>query len=117
MPSSKARSTTATACDRGTPPPNVSQDPSAISETVRSLAPSRRYSTIRLEPEAAVDRRQLVGREVEPFEGAEVLLELLDAARADDGGGDPGVAQRPRQRHLGERLATFARDDVEQLHL
>src|SRR5271155_1425449 len=43
MPSSKARSTQATARSRATPTPNVSQEPNEISETLRSLEPSLRY--------------------------------------------------------------------------
>src|SRR5262249_34595842 len=52
-----------------------------------------------------VDPRQLLVAEVEPLEGAEVLFELRDAARADERRGDPWVAARPRERHLGQRLA------------
>jgi hypothetical protein len=36
-----------------------------------------------------------------------VLFELLDAARADDGRRHPGVPERRGERHLGKGLATL----------
>ena len=42
--------------------------------------------------------------EVEAVDRADVLLELGDAACADERRGDARVAQRPGERHLGERL-------------
>ena len=53
----------------------------------------------------AVDLGELVVGEVEVVERGEVLLELLDAARADQRRGHARVAQRPGERQLGERLA------------
>ena len=54
----------------------------------------------------AVDLRQLVVAEVESLERPQVRVELLDARGTDERGGHPGVAQRPRERHRGQRLAT-----------
>ena len=59
-----------------------------------------------------VDLGQLLGREVQPVERRDVLLELRDAARADDQRGHPLVAQRPGEGHLRERLAPALRDAV-----
>ncbi len=42
----------------------------------------------------------------------EVVVELLDAAGTDQHRGDPLVAQHPRQRELGQRLAARLRDLV-----
>src|SRR5689334_669798 len=41
IPTSKAFATHPSACSRPTPPPYVIHDPSEISETIRSLEPSR----------------------------------------------------------------------------
>src|SRR6478609_1096284 len=60
-----------------------------------------------------VDLGELVRGELEPVERRDVLLELLDAARPDQRGGDPRVAQRPRQRELGERLSPAPGDLVQ----
>ena len=46
-------------------------------------------------------------------ERADVVLELRDAAGADQGRGHARVAQRPRQRELGQRLPAALRDLVE----
>ncbi len=43
IPRSKARLTQASARSRATPTPNVSHDPSEISDTLKSLEPSLRY--------------------------------------------------------------------------
>ena len=43
----------------------------------------------------------------------QVLLQLGDAAGADQGGGHPGVAQGPRDRHLRQRLPALGRDLVQ----
>ena len=53
----------------------------------------------------AVDLLELVGGEVELVERRDVRLQLLDAARADQRGGDARVAQDPGDRQLRERLA------------
>src|SRR5581483_12467180 len=58
----------------------------------------------------AVDLGQLVRRELEPVQGAEILVQLLHAADPDDRSRHPRVAERPRERHLRERLAALARD-------
>src|SRR5581483_11581719 len=42
--------------------------------------------------------------------GAEILVQLLHAADPDDRSRHPRVAERPRERHLRERLAALARD-------
>src|SRR5207237_665463 len=65
----------------------------------------------------AVDLRELVGGEVEPLERADVLLELLDAARPDESRGDALVAEHPRERHLGERLSAPRRDVAQRADL
>ena len=56
---------------------------------------------------------QLVVGEGEAVERCEVLLELGDARGADEGRGDAGVAERPGERHLGERLAAGFGDLVQ----
>ena len=56
---------------------------------------------------------QLVGAEVQAVQRAQVVVELRDAARADQHRGDPAVAQRPGQRHLGQRLAAVGGQLVE----
>ena len=48
---------------------------------------------------------ELVDGEGEVVQGGEVGLQLGDAARSDDEGGHPRVAERPRQGELGEALA------------
>src|SRR5688572_32337955 len=53
----------------------------------------------------AVDLGELLVREVEVVERRDVLLELRDAARADQGRRHAWIAERPGQRHLGEGLA------------
>ena len=65
----------------------------------------------------AVDLLELVGGEVERVERRDVLLQLLDAARADQRGGHPRVAQHPGERQLGERLAAARGDLVQRAHL
>ena len=47
----------------------------------------------------------------------QILLQLGHAARADQHGGDAGIAQRPGQRHLRERLAPGTGDLIERAHL
>src|SRR5258706_14271127 len=61
----------------------------------------------------AVDLRQLGGREGEVVERLEVVVELGDRARPDQGRGDPRIAQRPGEGHLRQRLPTPARDLAE----
>lgn len=36
------------------------------------------------------------------FQGIEIPIQLADSAGTNDGGGDPGVAQYPRKRHLSQ---------------
>src|SRR5450759_2825960 len=64
----------------------------------------------------ALDLLELGGLEIEPLEGGDVLLELLHAARPDEGGGDPGITQDPCDGELGQRLPASARDLVERPH-
>src|SRR5205807_1047052 len=84
----------------------------------------RRSAVARPRPEVdvalggvAVDLGQLVRAEVESLDRRHVVLELGDAARADQRRGDAPVAQRPRERHLGEALAAAPGDLVERTHL
>src|SRR5689334_15971800 len=65
----------------------------------------------------AVDRGQLVVREVEVVERAEAVLELRHAAGADQGRRHARVAQRPRDRHLRERLPAALCHLVERAHV
>src|SRR5918993_2027746 len=60
-----------------------------------------------------VDLGELVVVEVEPLERAQAVVELLDAAGADEHGRDAVVAQRPGQRELRQRLAAPLRHLVE----
>src|SRR4051794_5333377 len=60
-----------------------------------------------------LDLRERVVVEVQAPERADVVLELRDAARPDQRRGHPGVAQRPRQRELGQRLPPALRDLVQ----
>src|SRR5689334_7996363 len=55
-----------------------------------------------------VDRAQLVVGEGEVVERLRAVLDLLGTAGADQDRGDRRVAQRPRQRHLGEALPAVA---------
>src|SRR3954453_23416985 len=64
-----------------------------------------------------VDLAQLVVGEVELVERGDVLLELLHAARADERRRHARVAQCPRERHLGERLAALLRHRVQRAHV
>src|SRR5918993_1273181 len=61
----------------------------------------------------SVDLGELVVVEVEPLERAQAVVELLDAAGADEHGRDAVVAQRPGQRELRQRLAAPLRHLVE----
>src|SRR5690349_6892739 len=60
-----------------------------------------------------LDLRELVVVEVQAVERADVVLELRDAARADQRRGHARVAQRPRQGQLGQRLSAPLRDLVQ----
>src|SRR4051794_1903084 len=60
-----------------------------------------------------IDLCQLLGRELEVLQRSDVLLELLDAARADQRGGDARVAERPRERELGQSLSSAPGDLVQ----
>src|SRR5580765_3031468 len=60
-----------------------------------------------------VDLGELVLRELEPIQCRDVLLELRDAARPDQRGRDPRVAQGPRQCELRERLSPAPGDLVQ----
>src|SRR4051794_40346302 len=61
----------------------------------------------------AIDRLELLGGEVQPLQGGDVLLELLDAARPQQRRGDALVAQRPGDRELRERLPARRGDLVQ----
>src|SRR5439155_5599520 len=61
----------------------------------------------------AVDLFELGGRELEPVQGGDVLLQLGDAAGPHQRRGHDRVAQRPCDRHLGQRLAAPFRDLVQ----
>src|SRR4051794_30579308 len=54
-----------------------------------------------------VDGCELVVAEREVAERTYVLLELTDTARTDQHRGHPRVTQGPRERHLGQALATL----------
>ena len=60
---------------------------------------------------------ELVFAEVEAVDGGDVPLQLLDAARADERRGDPGVAERPCKRKLREALAAARGDLVQSAQL
>ena len=53
------------------------------------------------------------GRELQVVQRGHVLAHLLGPARADQRGRHPRVAQRPRERHLGEALPPRLRDLVQ----
>src|SRR6266508_6149640 len=63
-----------------------------------------------------VDLFDLVAGEGQVRERPDVLLELLDAARTDERGGDTRVAERPGERELRERLAPPLGNRVERTH-
>ncbi len=65
--------------------------------------------------ENRVDLREFGWGEREVCEGGEVVFELDDFARADEGGGDARVTQDPSEGHLREALATGLGDGVEPL--
>src|SRR5688572_20979318 len=74
----------------------------------------------RLLPEVdpAVDRqwldpRELLVGELQVPHGAEAVLELRHARRADQRRRDPRIAQRPRDRHLRQRLPPGGGDLVQ----
>src|SRR3954463_16352689 len=84
---------------RFAPPPSV----------VRGAPPTpERFARLSCLSADPVDLGQLGIVEVEAVEGRDVLLELRDAARADQGRGDSRVARRPGDRQLGQRLAAPA---------
>src|ERR1700736_4146049 len=60
-----------------------------------------------------LDGIKFIGGKVEIFEGGHVFRELTRFTRADKGGGDPRIAQYPRQSHLGEALTASFRDLVQ----
>ena len=60
-----------------------------------------------------VDLGQFVGGEIEPLDRGDVVLELGDAARADQGRGDPLVPQHPGEGQLGEALTASLGDLVQ----
>ena len=62
-----------------------------------------------------VDGRELLGAEVEALRSGHVVLDLLDAAGADEGGRDPGVAEYPGQRQLCQALSAIGGDLVQGL--
>ena len=64
-----------------------------------------------------LDGGELVVGEVQPPERAHVLLQLADAAGADEHGGHPRVAQRPGQGHLRQALPALPGDPVERAHV
>ena len=47
--------------------------------------------------EDRVDSGEFVGREAEMAQGRDVFIDLGNLARADQGGGDRGIAEHPRQ--------------------
>src|SRR6202011_4814807 len=61
----------------------------------------------------AVDLLEFLSVEVEPLERRDVLLELANAARADQGRGDARVAQDPGDGELRQRLTAPGGDLVE----
>src|SRR5439155_9323585 len=61
----------------------------------------------------AVNVGELIVDEIEVVEGSDVLLELGDAAGADQHGSDALVAQGPGDGHLGEGLGSPQGDVVE----
>src|SRR5206468_4292060 len=65
----------------------------------------------------AVDLGKLVIREVEAVERSEGVVELLEARDADRRRRHARVAQRPRERRLGERLSAPRRDLVQRADL
>src|SRR5690349_5755558 len=64
-----------------------------------------------------VDRRQLVGRELEVLERAHVLFQLLGGACADQRRGDARILEHPCQRHLRQALAACLGDVVQGAHV
>src|SRR5215217_3913738 len=91
--------------------------------TVPSTSRATRSTAVRWSPPATsrppgnelVDPGELVGPEGEVAQGAEVVLQLPDAARADDRRGDPVVAEHPGEGHLRERLAAVGGELAELL--
>src|SRR5580704_12476314 len=72
--------------------------------------------------DAALDRIlinlvQLTGGKVEMVESRDVLLQLRDAAGADEDRGHARIAERPGERHLGELLAAPFRDACQGAHV
>src|SRR4029077_20773546 len=64
-----------------------------------------------------VDLAELIGRKLELVEGTDILFELRHAAGPDERRRHPRVAERPRQRHLRQRLAAPQRHLVQRPHL
>ncbi len=67
--------------------------------------------------EEPLDRCQLLLGEVEILQRLDGFLDLADAARPNQGRGDLGMAQHPRQGELGDVLASRIRDILEPAHL
>ena len=64
----------------------------------------------------ALDLSEFIGGEVEVRQREDILLQLVHAARADQRGAHPLIAQHPGDRQLCERLAAPRRDLVERSH-
>src|SRR6185312_5478035 len=112
MPSSNARFTQATALSRSTPTPYVSQEPSEISETFKSLAPSLRYfmasSTVLLQ-----DRKSLPSlSNAQPREAHHDHEQAMDLCPQTQRAGGPGQLRSPRSRDAagGQRRGPGAHD-------
>src|SRR3954447_13998402 len=65
----------------------------------------------------AIDLAELVVGQLEVVERRDVRFELVEAADSDERGCDAPVAQRPRERHLRERLSAPLRYLVQRADL
>src|SRR5947207_11778231 len=101
MPASNAASVQARVCSNATPPENVSQEPSEISETSRSEEPSLRY-LIRRSSVARRAHQPLSG--VKLADGKEALPGDRDGDRADAGIAARQDAEAPRDPVANPRL-------------
>src|SRR5258707_4864257 len=99
----------AQAVPRGHPPPRLPPPGRPAQLTAARGAPdvdARLYRVL-------VDGGDLLRSELRLAGGGEVLLQLRDAAGADQRRGDPLIAQHPRDRHLCDGLAARGGDLAE----